>query len=331
VPPGAPVGAPACASQNVRTRSPRALASRRSLPDHGAMTSREPWSPVQSPLRVLALVLLLVFGVEGVIMLTLPCLPAAWREPLPASRLDAGLLTAIVAPAVWALAVSPLRQLFESRGHLLRRLFESQEQERARIARDLHDGVGQQLTALRVGLRNVEAAEDLSVARGRAHALRDLAATTHDEVRRLAQGLGPGVLRELGLVAALERLCEEFASAHDVRAVFRGDSALAARLDPDACAAVYRIVQEALANVARHAAARGVDVSLAVRGRSALLTIHDDGCGLRTGELGVPAGDAGGFGLGSIRERALMLGGSFRLRSRPGRGTAIEVLIPVGA
>ena len=172
------------------------------------MPSREPWSPVQSPWRVLVLVLLLVFGVEGAIMLALPCLPRVWREPLPASLLDAGLLTLVVAPAVWALAVAPLRQLVESRGHLLRRLFASQEQERARIARDLHDGVGQQLTALRLGLRNVEEAEDLPVARERAHALRELAANAHDDVRRLAQGLGPGVLQDLGLVAALERLCE---------------------------------------------------------------------------------------------------------------------------
>ena len=294
------------------------------------MPSREPWSPVQSPWRVLVLVLLLVFGVEGAIMLALPCLPRVWREPLPASLLDAGLLTLVVAPAVWALAVAPLRQLVESRGHLLRRLFASQEQERARIARDLHDGVGQQLTALRLGLRNVEEAEDLPVARERAHALRELAANAHDDVRRLAQGLGPGVLQDLGLVAALERLCEDFTSAHEVDAVLHADPALAARLDPEACAAFYRIVQEALANVARHAAARRVEVSLAELGRSALLTIRDDGCGLHAGAAGEPAGGARGFGLGSIRERALMLGGRFTLRSRPGRGTAIEVRIPVG-
>jgi signal transduction histidine kinase len=280
----------------------------------------------QSPIRVFALVLLLVFSVEGAIMLFLPRLPDRWRDPPLESLIDASALTLLIAPAVWLLVVSPLRRLFEARGQLLRRLFDSQEQERARIARDLHDGVGQNLTALLVGLRTIEDAGDLETARMRAREIREVASVAHGEVRRLARGLRPVILEELGLASAVERLCEDFERTHGVTVALLRDPPPAARLEPAAETALYRIVQEALANVARHAGASRVDVRLQQQGGSLVLCVRDDGRGFEVAGVG---GSEGSFGLASIRERALMLGGECSVRAGHGAGTAIEVRIPL--
>jgi len=292
------------------------------------MPSLDPRLPVQSPTRVLALVLLLVFAVEGAIMLCFPRLLSTRHDQIQASLLDASLLTLIVAPAVWYLAIAPLRRLFEARGHLLRRLFESQEQERVRIARDLHDSLGQQLTALMVGLRTVEEADNLETARARAHDLRELASASHGEVRRLAHGLQPALLEELGLVSAIERLCEDFESSHGLHVVMRGDGARATRVSPGTENALYRIAQEALTNVARHADASQVEVDLAYDDGRILLAIRDDGRGFGAGDAAPSDPREGGYGLGSIRERTLMLGGELAVRTRPGGGTTIEVRMP---
>ncbi len=147
----------------------------------------------------------------------------------------------MTAPAIWLLAVRPLRRLFEARGSLLKRLLDSQEQERVHLARDLHDGVGQNLTALLVGLRTIEEAGDLETASARARQLREIAATAHGEVRSLARGLRPVLLEELGPVAALERLCEEIERSHGAKVFIRYDPAKTRRLDPTQETALYRI------------------------------------------------------------------------------------------
>jgi signal transduction histidine kinase len=285
----------------------------------------------RSPLRVFGLVLLLVFAAEGAIMLALPRLFDAWKGTLPQSLVDAGALTLIMAPAVWFLAVLPLRRLFEARGDLLRRLLEAQEQERARIACDLHDSVGQSVTALMVGLRTIEDAGDLGTARSRARDLRGFAAGAHEEVRRLARGLRPLVLEELGLAVALERLCEDFQRTHAIGVALACDPATAGRLEARAETALYRIVQEALTNVARHAGARRVDVRLAQSGASITLTIRDDGEGLVDADAPGRTRRDHGFGMRSIRERALMLGGACSVQTRRGAGTTIEIRAPLEA
>jgi signal transduction histidine kinase len=283
----------------------------------------------QSPIRVFVLVLLLMFSVEGAIMLFLPRLPVAWRDAPLAGLLDASALTLITAPAIWFLVVLPLRRLFVARGRLLRRLFDSQEQERAHIARDLHDGVGQNLTALLVGLRTIEDAGDLETARARTREIREFASVAHGEVRRLARGLRPVMLEELGLASAVERLCEDFERAHGVKVTLLRDPPPAARLEPAAETALYRIVQEGLANVARHAGASQVEVRLQQEGRSLVLSVRDDGRGIDVESLAAVKGREGSFGLASIRERALMLGGECAVRAEPGAGTAIEIRIPL--
>ena len=295
------------------------------------MFARTNHLPIASnyPLRVFALVMIAIFAVEGAIMFAMPALPEWAQVPVVAVPLDAILLTLVTAPAVWWLAVVPIRRLFEARGELLHRLFRAQDEERARIARDLHDEIGQQLTALLVGLKTIELAPDLETAKSRARALRDVGAAAHEEVRRLARGLRPGVLEELGWEAAVTRLCEDYQRSHG--------TAIQLDVSPDACrglnpeieASLYRILQESLTNAARHADATEIKVALQRRCDSITLTVADDGRGIPPPNKAESSPGTGTIGLASIRERALMLGGDCLIQSDAGRGTTVQVSIPV--
>jgi signal transduction histidine kinase len=280
------------------------------------------------PIRVFILILVLMFTVEGGIMFALPLLPSWCRIPSIQAMIDAALLTLATAPAVWWMAVLPIRQLFEARGQLLQELFTTQEQERSRIARDLHDGVGQQLTALLLGLRAIESASELPTAKLRAKEVRELAAATHDEVRRIARGLRPGVLEELGLAAAIQRICEDASRAGSLAIRTDFTEAACANLPAAAETALYRIVQEVLANIGRHAQADQVQLTIRRDPKLITMTINDNGRGFSLAEL-TQSKSSGGMGLDSIRERAVLLGGNCRIQSEPGRGTTIEVSLPV--
>ena len=281
------------------------------------------------PLRVFALVMFVIFAVEGAIMLAFPVLPAWTRAPVVEGILDASVLTLVTGPAVWWLAVVPIRRLFEARGELLHRLFRVQEEERARIARDLHDEIGQHLTALLVGLRTVESASDLPEAITRARALRELGVLAHDEVRRLARGLRPGVIDEFGLQAAIDRLCEDFQRAHGVDVDFQVAPEACSNLTKPVESALYRILQEALTNVARHAAASKVQVTLLRSGDAITMTIEDDGRGFAADKLIDGEQNALSVGLDSMRERARTLDGECTIDATAGRGTVVSVAIPL--
>jgi signal transduction histidine kinase len=281
------------------------------------------------PMRVFAIIMMLIFAVEGAIMLAMPALPAWARTPAVASIVDASALALVMTPAIWWSVVNPIRRLSEARGHLLHSLLEAQEQERAHIARDLHDEVGQQLTALLVGLSTVESAPDLCAARTRAADLRRFSAAAHEEVRRLARGLLPGVLEELGLAAAIERLCEDYENTHQAVVRLHAPTAAYAELSRPVETALYRILQEALTNVARHADANSIDVTLARSGGSITLSIEDDGRGIgRSSPVATLAGRTS-VGLDCIRERAQMLQGECTIRSAERGGTLVRVRIPL--
>lgn len=285
------------------------------------------WTP-KSPLWIFGLVLVITFAVEGAIMLLLSLFPAWSRKPLLQGILDASILTLVMAPVLWLLVVKPLRRLSESRGHLLHSLFQSQEQERARIARDLHDEIGQQLTALLVGLGTVESAKDLRSAQQLAHDLRQVGATAHEEVRRLARGLRPGVLEELGLVAAIERLCEDFEQVHGVTVRLKVSAAASGKLSLPVETSLYRILQESLTNVARHAHANSVNVTLTRTGDMVTLIIEDDGRGMHDISYGLSTLGRRSLGLDSIRERALMLEGECIIHNAEGGGLLVQVTLP---
>jgi signal transduction histidine kinase len=281
------------------------------------------------PLRVFVLVMTAVFAVEGAIMFWIPEFPAWAQSPIVEGLLDATLLTLVTSPVVWWLAVVPIRRLFEARGELLHRLFRAQDEERRRIARDLHDEVGQQLTAVLVGLKTIELAPDLETARSRARSLRDVGAAAHEEVRRLAGGLRPGVLEELGLEAAVARICEDYERLHGTAIRLDVSPDASRGLSSDVETTLYRILQESLTNVARHAAATQLEVALHRRGNLITLSVVDNGRGFGSSIESDPTPAIKSFGLASIRERALMLGGECLVQSSAGRGTSVHVSIPV--
>lgn len=205
----------------------------------------------------------------------------------------------------------------------LRRLaharFESREEERRRLARDLHDDLGQALAALKIELRR-DAGES-----GRQRALKILDGAVAS-MRRIVADLRPTLLDDLGAVQAIEAYVQQFAELHGMAcelAVEPPD----AQLPPACSTAVYRIVQEALGNVARHAGAARVQVRMAMDEDEVRVLVIDDGCGFDPDAR--PR--AGAAGLAGMRERVLALGGHLAIDSSPGQGARLEARIPVHA
>jgi signal transduction histidine kinase len=262
-------------------------------------------------------------------MYLLQYLPDWSNTQLLQGFIDASILTFVIAPVIWWVVVKPLQRLSNSRRELLHALFGAHELERMRIARDLHDEIGQQLTALLVGLGTIEAAHDLPTAQMLAHELRQVGATAHEEVRRLASGLRPGVLEELGLIAAVERLCEDFEETHTIPVRLETSATLNGALELSVQTSLYRILQESLTNVARHAQACSVEVRLTRVGDVITLSIADNGRGLQEDPEGASLLAKNCLGLNSIRERAEMLSGDCIIRSVVSGGTLIQVTIPL--
>lgn len=209
------------------------------------------------------------------------------------------------------------RQLFE-------RVIAAQEEERRRISRELHDSTSQSLTSLMVGLRALDEICDNPQVHAQAQELRDVTGQVLEDVHSLAVQLRPSVLDDLGLPAALERLTREWQKRHhvqvDVVVHLAGE-----RLPDPIETALYRIVQEALTNVARHAQAKSVSVLVERRHQDVVTVIEDDGKGFDIDQIH----NDGHLGLVGIRERAELLGGSLTIESNPGRGTSLYIQLPL--
>jgi PAS domain S-box-containing protein len=208
---------------------------------------------------------------------------------------------------------------------LLDRLLSVHEEERTRISRELHDGAGQALVALLVGLRRIEGARTLKEVRLAALRQRALLTQTIDELGRLARGLRPPVLDDLGLEAALRRYADDQSRLLGLRVTV--EAALGRRRLPrEVEVAFYRLVQEAVANTVRHARAREVRVTLARSRGTARLTVVDDGIGF---EVGRALNSRVSFGLHGMVERAQLIGGRAELSSEPGQGATLSVVVPL--
>jgi signal transduction histidine kinase len=212
-----------------------------------------------------------------------------------------------------------------TRLELTKRLISAEDEERRRIARELHDETGQSLTALLVGLKVIEEQAVTLDVRATAQRLRAVAARTVDDVGRLARGLHPSVLDDLGLVAAAQRQVADFTASYGVAAEFRGEGIGARRLPPLVQTTAFRILQEALTNVARHARARAAGVELKLEETALELVVRDDGVGFDAGRT---LRDAPGLGLHGMRERVALLGGSVEIESSPGHGTVVRARTP---
>jgi signal transduction histidine kinase len=211
----------------------------------------------------------------------------------------------------------------EMRRLLLEHVLQAQEEERRRIARELHDEAGQLMTSLLVGLRGVSDARQLKVAKTQAKELRKIASKAIGEVGRLARGLHSSVLDELGLKDALQRFTDEYASVHHIRVKLNFGETPFSRLDTPMQIGLYRIIQEALTNVARHAQAKTVSVIFNWDAPRLRLVIQDDGQGFQSRNLSEQPSSH--LGIEGMRQRASMLGGTLEVSSEPDRGTVVEV------
>ena len=216
------------------------------------------------------------------------------------------------------------REREQLRRQLLERVIATQEDERKRIARELHDSTSQNLTSLMVGIKTMSATCKDPAMKTEAEKLRNVAAQTLDEIHNISMRLRPRVLDDIGLSAALEKLVGEW----QVRYKIPVDLLLQCgpqRLSAEIETAIYRIVQEALTNIARHASARSVSILVEERNGHLLAVVEDDGRGFDS------AGKTGDrhLGLVGIRERAELLDGRLTIESSPESGTGIYVEIPL--
>jgi len=223
--------------------------------------------------------------------------------------------------ALLAAEIADRTQAETSRARLLRRLVVAQEDERRRLAQDLHDGLGQRLTALRLTLEALDGDRSAQPA-GVASALEMLACINQD-VDFIAWELRPAALDELGLASVLETYVKEWSRHTGVRALFRARPGHLQRYAPEVEASIYRITQEALNNVAKHARARSANVLLELRDENLALVIEDDGVGFQPTAKGETM-----LGLTGMRERALAVGGTVELEPTPGGGTTVLACFP---
>jgi signal transduction histidine kinase len=205
----------------------------------------------------------------------------------------------------------------------LHRVVEAQEAERARLARELHDETGQALTSILLGLKHLEAVAETDDVRSAAAALRELVVSTLQDVRRLAVELRPSALDDFGLVPALERLAATLGEQSDL--VVDLEARLGEeRLPPEAETALYRIVQEALTNVVKHASAGRVSITLVRKQGAAVVVVEDDGSGFELASV-----RTGALGFTGMRERLALIGGRLTVESSPRAGTTLVAEVPV--
>ncbi len=207
-------------------------------------------------------------------------------------------------------------------------LITAQENERKRIANELHDGIGQRLSAIKFSVEDVlRSAEGTKEGRS-LERLQDVVGKIRDtieEVRRTSMDLRPSILDDLGLVATINWFCREFGSMFPEIEVDKTVDIEEAALRDELKVVVFRIMQEAFHNITKHASARRVEISLRLQDKALELCIQDNGCGFDMG-LDVTSGPS--LGLKSMRERAELMGGHFDIRSASGTGTQIHVRWP---
>ena len=206
----------------------------------------------------------------------------------------------------------------------LRRIVEGQEIERSKMARELHDQTGQALTSILLGLRAIEDAGAEQI-HARVAGLRELVTEALQDVRRLAVDLRPTTLDDFGVVTAIERLCGDVAAKSGIAVDFHATREIE-RLPREVESCLYRVVQEALTNVIKHASAGNVSVLLAEGGGELQLIVEDDGSGFDPSAV-----DSQRLGLVGMRERVALVNGSLTVEAAPGAGTTLRVTVPLTA
>lgn len=204
----------------------------------------------------------------------------------------------------------------------LRSVIDGQDQERNRLARELHDGIGQSLIAIKLQLENAET-QNYSMMRAGIDSAKNMIDITIEEVRHVCNALLPAALNEFGIVSTLRALCSELGSLAGFNAVFENHGSLE-RVSKKSQIYLYRIAQEALNNIAKHARATEVSMKLNRIDNIVTLEVTDNGKGF----IFDPVSFALRNGLQNMRERTNLLEGEFIINSLPGKGTTIKVSIP---
>jgi signal transduction histidine kinase len=270
---------------------------------------------------------------QGEIMGALVTSVLAGGEPFRAE--DISLLAAFARQMTAFVQNARLYKVVQEResrlAELVRQLVVAQEGERQRIARELHDETGQQLTALAMGLAAVEASlgsDDAAGAKVLVRDLRDLGNQAISELRNIMSDLRPALLDDLGLAPALRSYVQQYAARHPSLQVTLVVDRPSQRLAPELETVLFRVAQEALTNVARHARASAVSVRLAHDSGVARLEIIDDGIGFDPLAAG-RATPGSGLGLVGMQERVMLVGGACRIESAPGHGARVVVELPM--
>jgi len=222
-----------------------------------------------------------------------------------------------------------IAQKEEARQQLLRRVISAGEEERKRIARELHDHTGQALTSQIATLSALENGCRDETLRRRLGELRQQAETTLAEVHDLSVALRPSVLDDVGLVPALQRHCRTFGERFHVEVTCQDVGLDERRLPADVELTIYRVTQEALTNAVRHGAARRVQVIVQRTDLGVLATVQDNGCGFDARDWQQRCLEGNHLGLLGIEERVTLLGGSFCVESEPGQGARVYADIPL--
>lgn len=225
------------------------------------------------------------------------------------------------------LLTQEIRELSEKRRGLAEQLIKVQEEERRYLARELHDETSQSLASLRLGFKYAEEAASLEEMKLRLAEMRQILDTTFDNLRGLVTELRAAILDEGGLGEAITRYTRDYSRRYGIAVditLFDGISGIPQEVE----SSLFRVVQEALTNVTRHARARQVSVILTRRGNDLLLTVEDDGQGFDAEEALANRSGEKKFGLFGMQERVEILGGSLQVESAPAQGTTIYVRIP---
>ncbi len=220
-------------------------------------------------------------------------------------------------------------RLFERQRELLQQVVLAQEEERQRVARELHDEAGQALTAVTLNLQLLrsEIGKDIDWHQKIDNVIQ-LAHATAGQIRNISYGLRPPLIDTLGLNLAMQDLCQDMAKRAKIEIVFSGQDI--SNLSDAVNISLYRILQESLTNVLRHAEATQVAVNLSATRTHVFLSIADNGKGFGTSQVGLGATERRGLGLLGMHERADLINGNLEIQSGPGQGTRVQITVPKG-
>lgn len=283
---------------------------------------------LSSPRATWVIVLAVISFVEYLIMRLLSHIVGSSSSLLTAAVVDSVLLTMIAAPLLWFTIVRPLRQAARARERFVDNLFGAIEDERRRIAHEVHDGVGQSVMLLISGLRSLSQAGQPDETRGKERELLSYAQQALADLKRVSLGLRPSLLDDFGLKPAIEHLVAEVQAHSSLKVRVDLEAVAERRFGDDVETHLYRIIQESLNNIVKHAAAANVELLLMRDGESLRLEINDDGIGIEPTRLDGALRSGGHLGMIGMRQRAKLLGGDFAVAPNGGRGTRIIVSLP---